>query len=107
MPLVLDAIAPDYDESRNMIGVWMRVPGAIGSVRGVRVFVTLDALWTQEPGSVGDLASALEIFERHSGKIELAASRKFDYQGPEAGEQHEGRPVIVVTTYELWGLPRD
>ena len=91
-----------------MIGVWMRDPALrLGPVKGIRVFVTLEALWQLQPSKARDLVSGLEIFERSRGKIELAASRKHDERGPEHGEEYEGRPVIVLTTYELSQLPRD
>ena len=107
MPLLASNIAPNFDETRKMVGLWMRDPGVVGSLLGVRVFVTLDALWTLDPLSVRDVPAALEICEEQRGKIHLAASRKFDYSGPEQGEAHEGRPVIILTTYDLDQLPRD
>ena len=78
-----------------------------GPVEGVRVFITLEALWGLEPTQVRDVYAALGIFERNLGRIALAASRKFDDRGPEEGEEHEGRPVVALTTYDLWQLPRD
>jgi Protein of unknown function (DUF1488) len=53
---------------------------------GVRVLVTLEALWQLEASKSPDLPSALDIFERHRGTVELAASRKFDDLGVEEGE---------------------
>jgi hypothetical protein len=90
-----------------MIGIWMRVPDAIGPIEGIRVFVTLDALWNLDSSAVRDLYSAVDIFDLHHGKVELAASRKLDDRGPEEGEEHEGRPIIVLTSYELSQLPRE
>src|ERR1700752_3832251 len=101
MPLIRTPSEPTYHEARRMLGVWMRVPNVIGPVEAVRVFVTLDALWDLEPRQVRDVYSALGIFDRHRGKVDLAGSRKFDDRGPEEGEEHEGRPVIVLTSYEL------
>jgi len=99
---------PVHDHARNMIGIWMRDrERRLGPVEGVHVFITLEALWQLEPSKSRDLASALEVFEHHRGKIELAASRKFDDRGPEEDQEHLGRPVIVLTTYELSQLPRD
>jgi hypothetical protein len=107
MPLLPSNIAPSFDDSRKMVGLWMHDPNVVGSLHGVRVFVTLDALWTLDPLSVRDVPAALEICEEQRGKIHLAASRKFDYSGPELGEAHESRPVIILTTYDLDQLPRD
>jgi hypothetical protein len=107
MPLAPSEIAPNFDDARKMVGLWMRDPDIIGPLQGVRVFATLDALWTLDPLSVRDVPAALEICEEQRGKIHLAASRKFDYSGPEEGEAHEGRPVIILTTYDLDQLPRD
>src|SRR5690349_5408320 len=90
-----------------MVGLWMRDPDVVDPLQGVRVFVTLEALWTLDPLSVRDVPAALEIYEEQRGKIHLAASRKFDYSGPEQGEAHESRPVIILTTYDLDQLPRD
>ena len=85
----------------------MREPGVTGPVEGVRVYITLEALWGLEPSQVRDVYAALGIFERNLDRIALAASRKFDDRGPEEGEEHEGQPVVVLTTYDLWQLPRD
>jgi hypothetical protein len=107
MPLIVSQVEPTYDEARRMVGTWMREPGVTGPVNGVRVYITLEALWGLEPSQTPDVvASALGIFERHVGTIALAASRKFDDRGPEEGEEHKGRPIIVLTTYDLWQLPR-
>ena len=107
MPLLASNIAPNFDETRKMVGLWMRDPAVVGPLHGVRVLVTLDALWTLDPLSVRDVPAALEICEEQRGKIHLAASRKFDYSGPEQGEAHQGRPIIILTTYDLDQLPRD
>jgi len=107
MPLVISSIDPTYDDSRRMVGVWMRAPGAIGLVNGIRVFITLEALCVLEPSQVRDVNVALGIFEGNLSRIVLAASRKFDDRGPEEGEEYEGRPVIALTTYDLWQLPRE
>ena len=105
--LLASNIAPAFHEARRMVGLWMHDPGVVGPLRGVRVFVTLEALWTLDPLSVRSVPAALEICEEQKGKIHLAASRKFDNFGPEQSEAHEGRPVIILTTYELDQLPRD
>ena len=108
MPLVRTPSTPEYDEARNMIGIWMRDPRIrLGPVDALRVFVTLEALWQLEPSKARNLDTAIDAFERHRGKIELAASRKFDDRGPEESEEYHGRPVIVLTTYEFSQLPRD
>jgi hypothetical protein len=107
MPLVISSAKPTYEEPRRMVGMWMRVPGVIGSVNAVRVFITLEALWSLEQSQVRDVYAALATFERNLGRIALAASRKFDDRGPEEGEKYEGQPIVVLTTYELWQLPRD
>lgn len=108
MPLhLVSQIAPTFDESRGMLGAWARVPDVVGPVEGVRVFVTLDALWTMEPSAVRDLSSALAIFGKRKGRVQLAASMKFDHSGPEEDDRHDGRPVIVLTTYDFDMLPSD
>lgn len=108
MPLLASNIAPTFDEARQMVGLWMRAPDVVGSLQGVRVFVTLEALWTLDPLSLRTVPAALEICEEQRGKIHLAASRKFDDAsgGPVKGMEYEGRPVIILTTYELDQLPR-
>ena len=75
MPLLASNITPDFDEARKMIGLWMRDPGVVGLLKGVRVFVTLEALWTLDPLSVRDVPAALEICEEQREKIHLAASQ--------------------------------
>lgn len=89
MPLLPSNIARNFDEARKMVGLWMRDPNVVGPLHGVRVFVTLEALWTLDPLSLRDVPAALAICEEQRGKIHLAASRKFDYSGPEQGEAHE------------------
>ena len=63
MPLLASNITPGFDEARKMIGLWTRYPGVVGLLKGVRVFVTLEALWTLDPLSVRDVPVALEICE--------------------------------------------
>src|ERR1041385_3204429 len=106
MPLAPSNIAPIFDEVRTMVGLWMRDPDIVGPVQGVRVFVTLDALWNLDPLSLRDVPAALVICEEQKGRIQIAAGRKYDYSGPEEGEEHEGRPVIVLTSYDFNQLPR-
>ena len=55
MPLLASNITPGFDEARKMIGLWTRYPGVVGLLKGVRVFVTLEALWTLDPLSVRDV----------------------------------------------------
>lgn len=108
MPLLRTPGEPELDAERSMLGFWMRDPAVpIGPVEGVRVFITLEALWTLEPSRPRDVATAFEIFGRHRGKVELAASRRFDDAsgGPVPDELFDGRPVIVITGYELSQLP--
>lgn len=108
MPLLSTPGDPELDEARNMLGFWMREAGAFGPVEGVRVFVTLGALWGIERDNAHDVETALAIFSRHRGKIEAAASRRFDDPSgrPEEKELHDGRPVVVVTTDDLANMPR-
>ena len=70
------------------------------------MFVTLEALWTLDSLSVRDVPAAMVICDEQSGRIHLAASRKFDYAGAGPDLEHEGRPVIVLTTHELDQLLR-
>jgi len=107
MPLFASNIEPVFDEARKMVGLWMRDPDGVGSLHGVRVLVTLEALWTLDPMSLRSVPAALEICEEQSSRIHLAASRKFDDAagGPVEGMEYEGRPVIVLTTYDLDQLP--
>ena len=107
MPLLRTPGEPELDEARNMLGFWMREAGAFGPVEGIRVFVSLEALWTLEPEKERSLSSALDIFARRRGKVELAASNRYDDPAgrPEAEELHEGRPTVVVTTYDLRAVP--
>ena len=58
MPLVISSVEPTYDDARRMVGVWIRAPGAIGLVNGIRVFITLEALWVLEPSQVRDAYAA-------------------------------------------------
>ena len=79
MPLIVSQVKPKTNAP--MVGTWMREPGVTGPVNGVRVYITLEALWGLEPSQTPDVvASALGIFERRVGMIALAASRKFDYR---------------------------
>lgn len=109
MPLLRTPGDPELDEARNMLGFWMREAGAFGPVEGVRVFVTLDALWAVGRVEKRDLGSARDVFDQHRGRIELAASRRYDDPSgrPEVDELHEGRPVVVITSHDLAGIPRE
>jgi hypothetical protein len=107
MPLAPSEIASNFDEACKMVGLWMRDPGVVGPLHGVRVFVTLEALWALDPLSVRDVPAALEICEEQRGKIHLAASRKFDYSGPEQGEKHEGRPAKEIATRVIPDMDTD
>jgi hypothetical protein len=48
-----------------------------------------------------DVPSALEIFDRHRGLIEAAASAKFDAGGPDDDDTHEGKPVITLRSVDI------
>lgn len=108
MPLLGSNIAPVFDDKRQMVGLWMYDPDVVGPVQGVHVFVTLEALWQLDPASLRTVDAALVICAEQKRRVHLAASNRFDNPtgGVEPGEEHEGRPVIVLTTYEFDGLPR-
>ena len=73
MPLTGTPSTPTYDQDRRMIGVWMREPGTVGPVNAVRVFITIEAVWTLDPSALRDVYAALEVFGAHRAKVELAA----------------------------------
>ena len=110
MPLLRTLGDAELDEARSMLGFWMRDPKvAIGPVEAVRVFVSLDALWQMSSSAARDVYSAVEIFDVQRGRIELAASRRYDNPTgrPEEGERHGGKPIVVITSDDLASIPRE
>ena len=97
MPLVADgkAKAVAHGELRA-IGFWMIVKGA-APVKPIRVFVSYEALARLDRFDIRDFAAAFEHFERFRARIEVAASEKFDRDGPDA-EKYEGMPTIRLTS---------
>jgi len=77
------------------IGFWMSVKG-VHPVQSVRVFVSFEALAELEPTDIRDLAAAFEHFDRFRMRVEAAASKKFDRDGPDA-DKYEGMQTVRLT----------
>jgi hypothetical protein len=58
--------------------------------------VTCEALWESEPSKPADRFSAPEIFDAGRQRFEELASHRYDANGPDDGEHHNGRPAIVL-----------
>jgi hypothetical protein len=97
MPLVADGKgkAVAHGELRA-IGFWMTVKGAT-PVKPVRVFVSYEALAQLDPLDIRDFAAAFQHFDRFRARIEVAASEKFDREGPDP-EKYEGMPTVRLTS---------
>jgi hypothetical protein len=97
MPLIDEgksrAIA--HPEIRS-IGFWMTVKGAV-PVQPIRVFVSYEALANLDLTNIRDFAAAFEHFDKFRDRIEVAASNKFDWVGPDA-DKYEGLPTVRLTS---------
>jgi hypothetical protein len=65
----------------------------------VWVVVTKEALNELDPSELEDQHTV--VFKKNRSKIENAASVKFDRDGPEPGQEHEGQPVLLVRSGDL------
>lgn len=97
MPLNATRGLPFFSFHRTAVGVWMDA----GEEDFIGVFASCRALEELEPNPLGDPKAAVTTFTNNRQRIEDAASAKFDRDGADEDDQHEGKPVLMLRADDI------